>query len=416
MAVGDAKITSLKIGKMDLTNPKTAGIAGFNIYEDIMNPYGPVAEIRVVDHSDELGKNNINGAYDQDVEIELGDGTQSGGGGGTRKFKLKMYQNKNLDDQSMKNLGSGHSKQYNIRSVSAEMLNAQSNYIQKSFNDQTHSMVEHILKKGFKTDKQVDIKSKTKGKRRIIFNNEHPLDSLHKLNSEHVSESDESSCFVCFQQTEQQQKYVFATYEELFKGESSVKLKQRTDLDYGNASEKDKLNSIMWFKASDSFFTAPRSLSKGNEQTFNLTTHQACDVDPKDQTQFKFPDQPVYKQGGSYMKKVPVKTVQDKANNKEKHYTAEAKVKRGAFLSHLAQNSAELETYFNPKIKLGDMIDLEIPKKANSDTEQGEKQFNGKVLVVAIRTKIKPAGQSPNATMILRVVKASYKEGGDGQA
>jgi hypothetical protein len=415
MAVGDAKIKSLKIGDLDLTDGKSAGIAGFNIYEDIMNPYGPVAEIRVVDHSDALGKNNINGAYDKDIEIELDDGTDSGGGGGSRKFKLKMFQNKNLDDQSMKNLGSGHSKQYNIRSVSQEMLNAQSNYIQKSFNDQTHSMVEHIIKKGFKTDKKVEIKSKTKGKRRIVFNNEHPLNALKKLNAEHVSDSDKSSCFVCFQQTEKDQKYVFATFEELFKGQSSVTLKQRTDLDFKNSSEKDKLNSIMWFRPSDSFFTPTRSLAKGNEQTFNLTTHQACDVDPKEQ-QFKFPDQPVYKQSGSYMKKIPVKTVHDKANNKEKHYTSEAKVQRGAFLSHLAQNSAELETYYNPKIKLGDMIELDIPKKAQSDTEQGEKQFNGKVLVVAIRTKIKPAGQQPNATMILRVVKASYKEGGDGQA
>jgi len=419
MPAGDIKLSSMKIGDLDLTNYQNAGFGGANIYEDIFNPYGPVAEIRVIDHSDALGKNNINGAYNKDVEISLSPADQGGtsSGSGERKFKFKMFQNKNLDDLSKKAVGAGHFKQYDIRSVSPEMLNAQSNYIQKSYNGQTHTVVEDVLKNGFKTDKQVDIKSKTSGKRRIVVNNEHPLDVLHKMNSEHVSASDKSSCFVCFQQAKNgEQKYVFSTFENLFQEKSSVKLKQRADLDFGNASEKDKQNSIMWFKAPDSFFTAPRALIKGNEQTFNLTTHQPCDVDPKDENEFKFPDQPVYKQGGSYMKKVPVKTVQDKANNKEKHYTAEAKVKRGAFLSHLAQNSAELETYFNPKIKLGDMIDLEIPKKANSDTEQGEKQFNGKVLVVAIRTKIKPAGQSPNATMILRVVKASYKEGGDGQA
>ena len=102
-------------------------------------------------------------------------------------------------------------------------------------------------------------------------------------------------------------------------------------------------------------------------------------------------------------------------NDKQKHTTADAKTNRAAFLSHLAQNSAELETYYNPDIHLGSMITLEIPNKSN-DGGGKEKQFNGKCLVVAIRTKIKPAGQSPRATMILRVVKASYDQGGNGEA
>ena len=43
-----------------------------------------------------------------------------------------------------------------------------------------------------------------------------------------------------------------------------------------------------------------------------------------------------------------------------------------------------------------------------------EKQMNGKALVVSIRHKVKPLGQSPRYTMILRIVKASYKEQGGG--
>jgi len=419
MPPGDIKFSTLKIGDIDLTDYKTAGFGGANIYEDIFNPYGPVAEIRVVDHSDVLGKKNLNGAYDKDVEISISPEGSGGNstGSGERKFKFKMLQNKNLDDLSKKHSAAGHFKQYDIRSVSAEMLNAQSNYIQKSYNGQTHTVVEDVLKNGFKTDKQVEIKSKTSGKRRIVVNNEHPLDVLHKMNSQHVSDTEKSSCFVCFQQAKNgQQKYVFATFEKLFEEKSSVKLTQRTDLDFGNASEKDKQNSIIWFKAPDSFFTAPRALIKGNEQTFNLTTHQPCDVNPEDDNQFKFLDQPVFKSSNSKMKKIPIGSVYDKANDKEKHTTASAKVKRAAFLAHLSQNSAELETYFNPDIHLGSVIDLNIPKKSNDSDGQGEKQFNGKALVVAIRTKIKPTGQAPHATMILRVVKASYKEGGNGQA
>ena len=69
MPAGDIKISSLKIGDLDLTNSQEATYVGFNIYEDILNPYGPMAEIRVLDYQDALGKNNIQGAYDKDVEI-----------------------------------------------------------------------------------------------------------------------------------------------------------------------------------------------------------------------------------------------------------------------------------------------------------------------------------------------------------
>lgn len=417
MAVGDVSIQKLKIGDIDLTDFKTASYVGLNIYEDIMNPYGPVAEIRVLDHSDALGKHNLTGSYDKDVEITL-----STGAGGTRTYKMKMFQNKNLSDQSEKYSGSGHHKQYDIRAVSPETLNAQGNYIQKSFNDQTHKMVEHVVKEGFKSKAKINIKSKTKGKRKIIFHNEHPLHALKKLNQEHVSAQDESSTFVLFQkQNNGQAEYNFATFEELFKGQSKVTLTQSSTIATSASSEQQKKNAILWFKPSDSFFTGSRPMSKGSEHTINLTTHKVSAIDPK-QTKsgnFKLIDSPIYKQqsNSSQTKQIPVHSVLDMAGNDEKHETSSARVKRAAFLSYLAQQAAELEVPYNPDINVGDVITLNIPKKANSDSEQGEKQFNGKVLVVAIRIKIKPPGQSPNCTMILRVTKGgSVKQGGNDEA
>ena len=61
------------------------------------------------------------------------------------------------------------------------------------------------------------------------------------------------------------------------------------------------------------------------------------------------------------------------------------------------------------------MIEINIPGKNDpSISSLGEKQMNGKGLVVSIRHKVKPLGQSPRYTMILRIVKASYKEQGGG--
>ena len=63
-------------------------------------------------------------------------------------------------------------------------------------------------------------------------------------------------------------------------------------------------------------------------------------------------------------------------------------------------------------IKVGDVISLNIPKKADADQESGEKQMNDKVLIVRIRHKIKPLGVAPQYTMIIEAVKAAFKEGG----
>jgi hypothetical protein len=83
-------------------------------------------------------------------------------------------------------------------------------------------------------------------------------------------------------------------------------------------------------------------------------------------------------------------------------------------MSHLTQNHATLEVIGNSAIKLGSIVKLEIPKKADSGGAAGETQFNAEALVVSIRHKIKPAGQSPRYTMLLGVVKGGFKEGGDG--
>jgi len=279
MPAGDIKISKLKIGDIDLTDPKQAGTAGFEIYEDILSITGPYAEIQVVDHSDALGKTNLNGSYDKDVEIAF----SLADGGSNASFKFKMMQNKNMSEGATEKQGSGHNKQYSIRCCSPEMLSAQGNFVKKSYEDQTSKMVEDILKNNFKTDKSVDAES-TFGSRRFMFSNEHPLSALKRLNSEHVSDENKSSAFVLFQQCDGgSQKYVFSTFEKLFKGSSVVTLSQNATLGSSSTSESDKQNSIRWIKVPDSFNTPTRSLSKAQQTTYDPTTGTGDQVDQKKQ-------------------------------------------------------------------------------------------------------------------------------------
>lgn len=413
MSYGDINIQSLNIGNINLSagNPGLY-MSYMNIYEDILNPYGPVGEITVVDAVDALGSVNLNGKEEAQISF-----SGSNFLGGSKNFKFRLLQNSNLDDNSFANYGSGKSKQYQLKLVRPELINAQGNYVKKSYNQNTSDIVKDIVQNNLKSDLTVDVQDSTKGQRRFVFHEEHPSEAFKKLSNEHVSAQNESSLYTLYMSDDGgQQKYVLSTFEQLFKQSPVAKLSQNSTLGAG-ASESDKQNSIIWFKASDSFFTASRPFDKTNEQSYNLTTGKATNVPPPPSPNFTYADsQGVYNNYSKDVEKVPSRTINDPVNNKnEKTEVSDARKKRTVFYSHLAQNAAELEIPGNPNIKLGSMIELNIPGKADpSIGSMGEKQMNGKALVVAIRHSVKPLGQSPRYTMILRVVKASYKEGGGG--
>jgi hypothetical protein len=416
MPVGDIKISTLKVGDLDLTNYDQVSYSSFNVYEDILSVGGPTFDVNVVDHSDALGKTKFNGAYNKDIEVSFS--LADAGSSESVSFKFKPLQNANLDDGASSSQGSGHSKQYQIRGVSQEMLNAQGNFVEKSYNELTSKVVEDIIKNNLKTDKKIQVDESTKGKKRVIFSNEHPFQSLRKLNELHVGSESKSSCFVCFQQQDNNnQKYVFTTFEKLFQQQPVVTLKQTTTLDYGKSSETDKQNSIMWIKVPSSFFTLNRSLDKSLPNGYDPTTGIVYDEKKQPKDNFYLADgthNSVGSFGSSprYANGVPSTAPHDSINNKNNTFIADGKKNKQRFLSHLTQNYGTLEVPGNPKIKLGSMIELQIPKKSNSDNAAGETQFNGKALVVSIKHKIKPLGQSPRYTMVLGVVKGSYKEGG----
>lgn len=405
MPAGDIKISTLKCGDLDLTTPKDATYGVINIHEHILNMYGPAIDIEIIDYNDALGKYKLNGSYDKDIEIKFSVADTGKNFG----FKFKFFQNKNVSDMASQNKGSLHSKQYQIRGVSKELLNAQGNYVSKSYEELTSKMVEDILKNNFKTDKKVEIMEATKGKRRFVFSNEHPLKALLKLNNDHVAQESKSSAYVLFQRVENgNSKYIFSTFEKLFKQSPVIELKQTTLLDYGSLPESDKQKAILKFDVPDSFFTPVRSFEKAQQKSYNPTTGQIDEKQKKNK--FELPGKEMYNEV-SYANSVPVATIKDPANDKISTGLTEARKNRAQFISHLSQNYASLEVVGNPDIKLGSMINLKIPKR-NNEGSANETQFNGKALVVSIKHKIKYLSERPRYTMELGLVKGSFNEGG----
>lgn len=413
MAIGDIRMLECKIGDLDLNDPNQASFKEINIVEDITSTYGSACEIRVVDQTDARVTKNINGAYNQDVKVRFSDEL-----GRTVGFNLKQFEGADVSDHSMDKEGSGKNAQFTVRCVSPELLNAQGNYVEKSWEDKTTKIAEDILKYGYKTDKKINAEE-TNEKIRWISSNEHPYEALDKINENHVSSKNKSSCFFTYQkQKNGTSEYYIETVEEMFKKAPVADLIYSTTLDSSASSEKEKLNSILWVNVDSNFYSGSRHLTKPSQQTFNLSTHKAVSDDPKTE-KFTLPGKEVYTGQTSQHKLVPQRTIYSKVNQPAQPITtAEATKKRAEFLSHLAQNCAECEIIGNPDITLGSMVNLKLPKRVDgaSGFGAGESQFADKCLVVGIRHRIREQGQSPRYTMVLKLVKASFSKSSGGTA
>lgn len=413
MAIGDIRMLECKIGDLDLNDPNQASFKEINIVEDITSTYGPACEIRVVDQTDARVTKNINGAYNQDVKVRFSDEL-----GRTVGFNLKQFEGADLTDHAEDKEGSGKNAQFTVKCVSPELLNAQGNYIERSWEDKTTNIAKKILEEGYKTDKNIYVEE-TNEKLRWISSNKHPYDALDEINEKHVSTKNKSSCFFTYQkQKDGKSEYRIETVEEMFKRAPVAEIIYSTTLDSSASSEKEKLNSALWVKVDSNFYSGSRHLTKPSSQTFNLANHKASDVKYKPE-KFTLPGKEIYEGQTSNHESVPQREIYSKTNQPAQPITtAEATKNRADFLSKLAQNCAECEIAGNPDITLGSMISLKIPKRVDgaSGFGSGESQFADKCLVVGIRHRIRENGESPRYTMVLKLVKASFAQSSGGTA
>lgn len=403
---GDIIFETLKIGQLDLLNSE-AGFQGVDIYEDINDPFGsPLIEINVVDPVDELNKKGVTGSYDNNpIEIKFKYELT----GEVVGFKARMHSNKNLRDNSAsQQQGSLKSKMFQIRGIQDDWYKAQ-NSVEKHFPmAPTTTHVEKVFKEVIKTDKQFETRVPSEP-RENTFSRENPINVTQKLMQQHTSTKDDSHTYALFQEWKNgTPKIVQTTYKQLLDQSPVVKLKENTALNADGVSEQDRQNSIMYAEY-DPSWSEIRPISKAKLNTFNRSTHTVVDQNYRGDTA---PPKPAYKAPASYIDSYYVNNAEDAFNNGQQHTNSEAKRKRTQFISHLSQGNAKIEIPGNPKITLGCVVELDIQKKTDNNELGGEGQFNKKALVVSIRHKIKPAGESPRYTMVLELVKAGMEKGG----
>ena len=407
MPIGDIKIDNLSLGSVDLTDPNICQHVGFTFHEDLFNPYIPAGKIRINDHSDVLGNNNLTGNEKLKCSFSMENGEPI-------NFNLRSLSNKDLNDRSNDSQGSMKSKQYDIRAVSQEYLNMQAHgQVQKSWEKPVDGIMKDYVKDILKSDKQFENDDPTQGQvRHVGVGN--PKDLFHALNNRAVSQQNKSSAYVLFQQGD---KYKYTTIEQLTKQSPIVTLRQSTTLGTGS-SEEDKQNSIQAIKVYGSNFSTPRALTGTLQRAYDPVTGKATYPDKKAENDFKVLGNKVvgstdWVDSTPNQNKQKAFTQHDRANNKTATGISAAKANRSSYLAHLSQNYAEIHVPGNTNIKLGSIINLDIPNKSTTGSGN-EKQFSGSALVIGIKHVVLPMGQQPRYQMILKVTKAGgYDQGGE---
>lgn len=404
--LGDLKKLEVNLGNIAL-NQGSVFSSMITIHEDILDPFGPKANIQVIDYDDYIHKANFTGSYEQDILIKLTEFNRNT----NSLYNFKTYQVSNLSDTNPDNSGNGRSKQYVVRCVSSELLDAQVNRVYKSYNDYTTNITKDILENNCKTNKNILIEESSSAKRRLVFNYESVSNSFNRLNQEHIGTESKSSAFVTFQkQKYRKTNYVISTFEKLFQQSPVRTLYRSGRINFSSATAEETLNSIISMNVDSSFFSLNRAFSSTSRLSFNLSTGVATEEINIRNQNFNILGRPISRNTRGNAGPT-LTTIHDALNDPQNLTTAEARALRARFIAHLSENYGEFEIHGDPGISLGDVVKLNIPNLSASGNGQ-ENIFSDDALVVSIVHKILPAGSTPRYTMVLGLVKAGVYRGG----
>ena len=207
---GDIDIQKFEIssdrGTMDF-NGNGITILSFNTYESVLDHH-TYADVIVLDSQDILGQNKLAG--DEKIKISF----STPGGDSPASFNFMMVENAKL-----LHTGAMKAKTYELRMVSPELLKAQKNVVNKSYNDQTSNVVKDILKNYTGTEDEIDIRQETNGKQIFRANSKKPYEVIKKLRNLHVSQDyqNDGSAFALYKGRNQSgdQVNVFTTFKKM---------------------------------------------------------------------------------------------------------------------------------------------------------------------------------------------------------
>jgi hypothetical protein len=391
LQLGTAEVNRITLGNIDVVGNPSTNYRTITVAENILNPLGQRANIKIVDKYDALGSSNFRGESQLPVDIGFTEYLSRARAG----FDLRVFEGADLNDGSEELAGNGRIKVYDIKCVSPEYLKNLDNQLEHSYRDYTTNIVKDILTEHLETDKSVEIQEDSSTLRNFRFTRS-PMEALKALNEEHVGTSSRSSAFIVFQQQKRgNSKYIITTFEQLFRQSPVVTLYKSGRINFSSATRDEIVNSIIRMNVDTAFFSPNRFLTGAYDRSYNMSTGTIGDYT----TQRSDPNNNVERRGRRI-----IPTVYDALNDPQEITTAEARTLRAYFVAQLSENYAEFTIHGNPNISLGDVVNLNIPTISAAGGSR-EEMFSGKALVVSLLHNIVEPGYAPQYTMTLGCVR-----------
>jgi hypothetical protein len=407
LSIGDVLVENLVIVSDRGSLTLTRSFVSASIYESMFTP-GVVCDITVLDTQDLIGNLKLLG--DETVTFSFKSPNLK-----AANFTFALYE---VSDQQQ--LASQRAKTYVLRCVSEEAMYAQTNYIQKSYNDLCSNIVQDICDRYLFTNKRVEIET-TRGNQNILIPHKSPYDAIKMVRSRSVAAGDSRSSSYLFFESRQNETQVlyFTTIESLFSKDPVKYFKQSGAINI-DALSMDQDNNILSFKIPQQFSSLDKISPGGTTRitTFNFTTWQfeTQDVKTSDRD---------YKDGGSgtststaftnrYLNaRIPPQSfIPVDISQRATTYIAEATADFQSYLGQILQNSLKIRVPGDTQLTPGVTIDCTFPNRSGITTEmQEDPLMSGKFLISRIHHRIGLVQERPRYTCIIEAIKGRFEEG-----
>jgi hypothetical protein len=303
-------------------------------------------------------------------------------------------------------------KAYRITGVAPEVLKHKSKLVNKSYRTNNSEIVKDIFQKQLGSSKSL-VTEKTKGIQEYIVTNKKPFNAIKDVLLRSVSEQNESSSYVFF---ENQEGYHFETIEKLFQqGPLATYTNSEVTAD---SVFRVIFRNILGYNLPDQFNTAEKIGTGGfatQMKTFDLKTLLFGNKDVKPDvdgmtrgmsggmSSSKFKDSHSTPGITKFMPKDSIKP---------DTHIPDMIPKRSAYVANLDQGRVIIRIFGDSTITVGKMINLQIITNTGStDPGQPHQLLAGNYLITKLIHIIMPADTKPRYTMILECVAGGYATG-----
>lgn len=391
---------------------REAVLLDWSICEDITQHY-TIVEANVFDPNDALGTHMLSGDETITITFHIPGGTE------TPTFTFRM-----VELAKVAHHGTMSSKTYQIRGISPEMINAQKNRMEKSYNELTSEIVHDVVTTFFESTKTWDNPDPTRVVQRIVANNIHPNEFLDEIKNRHVSAAYDSSSYVLFESRRSGENlFRFATLEYLMQQGPTLGyiLRQVNGLDALPVTDREEWRTIYSIVLPSSFHTPTQLPSATAQTSFNLQTGKLQvtprDFDPEAYGFTADSNSPISAAMVALINSPPLRqfrgNVVDAMNDTLKTFITQMHHDKHAFMARALNDVGVMEVMGNPAFHVGETVQLILPNKSELLMYQGEeeREITGTVLMSQVVHHVRaPNVTHPQYTCVIRFIKAGYAE------